>query len=78
MRPPAVVEVEVAADGAASFADAVVGPEIHFFVFDAAPEPLDDDIVSLRPFGVHADRYAVVGEHAGECRACPFSDSAAN
>jgi hypothetical protein len=30
---------------------AVIGPEIHLLVFDAAPQPLDEDVVSLC-FGV--------------------------
>ena len=33
MRPPAVVEVEVAADGAASLGHVVVGSEIDLLVF---------------------------------------------
>ena len=40
MWTPAVVEVEIAADRSASFADAVVGSQIHLLVFDAAPEPV--------------------------------------
>ena len=35
-----------------------------------APQPLDEDVVPSSPFAVHADRNAVVGEHAGEGRAC--------
>ena len=53
----------------AGVADAVVGPQIHLLVFDAAPQPLDEHVVPPSPFAVHADRNAVVGEHAGEGRA---------
>src|SRR5207253_8896765 len=69
MWPPAVIKVEVAADRSAGVADAFVGPQIHLLVFDAAPQPLDEDIVPPSPFAVHADRNAVVGEHASKGRA---------
>src|SRR5215208_5942476 len=69
MRSAAVVEVEVTADRSAGLADAVIGPQIHLLIFDAAPQPLDEDIVPPSALAVHADRNAVVGEHAGEGRA---------
>ena len=40
--------------------------QIHLLIFDAAPQPLDEDIVPPGPFAVHADRNVVAGEHAGE------------
>jgi hypothetical protein len=43
--------------------------QIHLLVFDAAPQPLDEHVVAPGAFAVHADRNAVVGEHAGEGRA---------
>src|SRR4249920_646743 len=69
MWAPCVVEVEGTADRSAGFADAVIGPQIHLLVFDAAPQPLDEDVVPPSPLTVHADRNAVVGEHAGKSRA---------
>jgi hypothetical protein len=65
MRSAAVVEVEVTADRSAGLADAVVGSEVHLLVFDAAPQPLDEYVVPPGALAVHADRNAVVGEHAG-------------
>ena len=50
-------------------ADGFVGSQIDLLVFDAAPQPLDEDIVPPSPFAVHADGDAVAGEHAGEGRA---------
>src|SRR5438034_206221 len=44
----------------------VVSPQIHLLVFDAAPEPLDKDIIPPSPFAVHADGDVVVDQHAGE------------
>src|SRR5674476_1549881 len=69
MRSTAVVEVQVAADRSAGLANAVVGLEINLLVFNAAPQPLDKDIVPPSSFAVHADCNAVVGEHASEGRA---------
>ena len=69
MGTPAVIEVEISADRAARLADAVIGPQVHLLVFDAAPEPLDEHVVAPCALAVHADRDAVVGEHAGEGRA---------
>ena len=45
MRPAAIIKVEVSADRCAGLADAVVGSQIHLLVFDAAPQPLDEDVV---------------------------------
>src|SRR6266404_1355189 len=66
MGTPVVIEVEISADRAARLADAVIGPQVHFLVFDAAPEPFDKHVVPPRALAVHADRDAVVGEHAGK------------
>ena len=60
MRALAVVEVQIPADRGARLADAVVGPQIDLFVFDRAPEPLDEDVVAPRAPAVHADRDGVV------------------
>ena len=69
MRTLAVVEVQIPADRSARLADAVVGPKIDLFVFDRAPEALDEDVVAPRPLAVHADRDGVVEQQAGEVSA---------
>src|SRR5262245_26605909 len=56
MGPTAVIEVDVAAERSSRLADAVVGPQIHLLVFDAAPEALEEHVVSPRAPTVHADR----------------------
>ena len=66
MRSPAIVQIEISTDRCAGLADAVIGPQIHLLVFDAAPQPLDEDIIPPGAFAIHADRNAVAGEHAGE------------
>jgi hypothetical protein len=62
VRPAAIVEVEVAPDGGARLGHIVVGSEIDLFVLDAAPQPLDEDVVPPGALAVHADRNAVPGE----------------
>ena len=47
-----IVKVEIAADRSTRFADAVVGPQINFFVFDAAPQALDEHVVPPSPPGI--------------------------
>src|SRR4029077_953311 len=69
MWTAAIVEVEVSADRVTRVTDAVVGPQIYFLVFDAAPQPLDEHVVPPGALAVHADGDAVVGEHSGERRA---------
>ena len=49
MRTPAIVKIQILADQSAGFADAVIGPQIDFLVFDAAPQPFDEDVVAPAP-----------------------------
>src|SRR6202045_956185 len=69
MRPAAIVEVEIAPDRCARLGRGVVGSEIHLLVFDAAPQPLDEDVVPPGTLAVHADGDPVFDQHASECRA---------
>src|SRR6516164_4208104 len=66
MWAPAVVEVEVTADRSARFAHAVVGSQIDLLVFDAAPQPLDEDVVPPSALAVHADGDRVLDQHTSE------------
>ena len=50
MRSLPIVEVEVAANRDARLTDAVVGPEMGLLVFDAAPQPLDEHVISPSSF----------------------------
>ena len=36
-------------------ADPVVGPQIHLFVFDGAPQSFDEDSVAPGALAIHAD-----------------------
>src|SRR5438105_361103 len=64
-----IVEIEIASNGAAGFADALVGPQIHLLVFDASPQTLDEHVVAPGALAIHADRYSPLGKRAGERRA---------
>jgi len=39
---------------------------MDLLVFDAAPQPLDEDVVTPGALAVHADGDAIAGERAGE------------
>src|SRR5438552_8446069 len=68
MGPSSVVKVEILADRMSRLADGFVGSQIDLLVFDAAPQPFDEHVVSPSALAVHADRDAVAGEDAGEGR----------
>src|SRR6266498_1470890 len=68
MGPSSVVEVEIPADRMSRLADGFVGPQIDLLVFDAAPQPLDEDVVPPGALAVHADGDGVFDQHAGEGR----------
>src|SRR6201997_2594935 len=65
----AIVEVEIASNGAAGFTDALVSSQIHLLVFDASPQTLNEHVVSPSPLAIHIDRYSPVGKDTGERRA---------
>ena len=46
MRTVVIVEVEIAAQRATRLGDSVIGFEIHLFVFDGLPQPLDENVVA--------------------------------
>ncbi len=67
--PPVVIKVEVSADRSAGLADAVVGSQVNLLVFDAAPQPLDEDIVPPGALAIHADGDGVFDQHTRKGRA---------
>jgi hypothetical protein len=62
MRSASIVEIEIPADRIAGLADAFIGPQIDLFIFDAAPQPLDEHVVAPCALTIHADGDAVAGE----------------
>ena len=69
MKPLAVVEVEVVVQAYDRLGDACVIVQVNFFVFDAAPEPLDEDVVQCSTTPIHTDGDLPLFENAGESTA---------
>ena len=66
MFSPLVVEVHPVPDAFACRGYGVVGGEVDFFVFEAAPEPLDEDVVDPAAFAVHVDAHLRLGQRSRE------------
>jgi hypothetical protein len=62
-----MVEVQRSADRSAGLADTVEGAKTKLFVFDAALQPFDEDVVAPG-LAIHADSNVVAGERDGEDR----------
>ena len=54
-----VVEHEPRTDASARLRDRSVGLDEHLLVFQAAPQPLYEDVVEKPALAVHADRHAL-------------------
>ena len=50
-----VVEAEPSGDPGLRLGDIRIGVEVDLFVFEAAPQPLDEDVVHAATLAVHAD-----------------------
>src|SRR5262249_9579273 len=61
-----VVEVEPSADAGPGLGHRRIGIEVDLLVFEAAPQPLDKDVVHAAALAVHADRDRMVLQRAGE------------
>ena len=66
MRADGVAKAEMAAKTGPVFRHAGMGVQIELLVFDAAPQPLDEDIVAPGSFPVHAGLDAMARQHAGK------------
>src|SRR5262245_44875529 len=69
MKPLAVVEVEIFAQALDRLGDAFVVVQIDLFVFDAAPQSLDEDVVQCSTASIHTDRDLSLYENTGESAA---------
>ena len=61
-----VVENQPSPDAGLSRGDVAIGMQVNLFVFEAAPQPLDEDVVHAAPLAIHANRDLVPPQHAGE------------
>src|SRR5271157_6406160 len=55
MRPLVVIEGQPPADPNSRLRRRAVGLQEYFFVFQAPPQPLNEDVVQIAPLAVHAD-----------------------
>src|SRR5512135_310883 len=58
MRARRVVEVEVPRQAGPGLRNAVVGVQVHLFVLQRLPQPLDEDVVAPGSLAIHADLHA--------------------
>ena len=52
-----VVKVQPSAKTGLGFGDSRIGVQVDLFVFEAAPKPLDKDVVHAPALAVHADHH---------------------
>ena len=66
VRSSLIVERQVSFQPVLCFADAVVGMQIHLFVFDTPPEPFDEYVITPAALAIHADGDVVLRQEARE------------
>ena len=67
MKPLAVVEVEVFVQTLDRLRHAFVIVQVNFFIFDAAPQSFNEDVVQGSTTSIHTDGDLALFENAGEC-----------
>jgi hypothetical protein len=58
-----VIEIEVGGDVMPCLGHVLVSLQEHLLVFEAAPEPFDEDVVAEAPAPVHAEGNSVDAQH---------------
>src|ERR1700722_3116019 len=61
-----IVEIEPGANTGLGLGHTRIGVEVDLLVFEASPQPLDEDVVHAPALAVHADCDAVILQRAGE------------
>src|SRR6516164_2133543 len=61
-----IVEIEPGANTGLGLGHTRIGVEVDLLVFEASPQPLDEDLVHAPALTVHADCDAVILQRAGE------------
>jgi len=59
VRSLLIIESEPAADTLTGFSHRTIRFDIHLLIFQAAPQPLNENVVQKSPFAVHADPYVL-------------------
>src|SRR6476619_2589915 len=61
-----VIKAEPGADADLGLGDTGIGVEVDLLVFEAAPQPLDEDVVHVAALAIHADGDRVALRGIGE------------
>src|ERR1700693_956221 len=61
-----IVEAKPGANAGLGLGDRHIVMEVYVLVFEAPPQSLDEDVVHAAPLAIHADRYLVALQGAGE------------
>jgi len=61
-----VIKAEPGADAGLGLGDTGIGVEVDLLVFQAAPQPLDEDVVHVAALAIHADGDRVALQGVGE------------
>src|ERR1700692_3665031 len=60
--PLLIVEPQPAADALTRFGHRTIRFDVHLLIFQAAPQPLDEDVVQKSSLSVHADPNTLAGK----------------
>ena len=66
MRALGVVESEVLAETDPGFPAILIGLQIDLFILHRPPQPLDEQVVTVTPFPIHADFDSMLLQQPGE------------
>src|SRR3974390_381417 len=69
VRPLLIVEPQPATDTPTRFGHRTIRLDVHLLIFQAAPQPLDEDVVQKSAFPVHADPDALARKRIQKCSA---------
>ena len=64
-----IVKAEPGGDAGLRLGHRPIGVEVDLLVFQASPQPLDEDVVHAAALAIHADRDAALLDQAGELAA---------
>ena len=61
-----IVKAEPGANPSLGLGNVLLGVEVDFLVFEAAPQPLDEDVIHAAALAVHPDHHPVPLQCPGE------------
>ena len=66
MGAVAIIKLKISSQAGHRPENSLVSVQVHFFVFNAPPEPLDEDVVQCSAAAIHADGHLMLFENASE------------